>query len=294
MAAPETTNPQPAPLVNWQSVACWSALAALFLLLYFTTLRGLLEDWWNDPDYSHGMIVPFVAAYIVFRRRETLRRLPRDPRLFPATAVILTSQFVFLAGYFGAEFFLQRSSIVIFLAGMILLLLGWDHLRQLLLPLLLVELCIPLPAVLMNQITLPLQLIASRGSEIVLRSCGVSVYRTGNLLQMARQTLNVAEACSGIRSLVSLITLAVIMVSFTRMHWLARVAFVASAAGVAIVANGVRVSAAGLLGYYIGPRYTVGFWHLLEGWSVFVVAFLMLAGELKLMERIARGRVRSS
>jgi exosortase len=216
-----------------------------------------------------------------------MRRLPRYPRLFPAIALILASQVVFLAGYFGAEFFLQRSSIVVFLSGMIVLLLGWNYLRHLLLPLLLLELCIPLPAVLMNQITLPLQLLASEGAEVVLRTCGVSVYRTGNLLQMARQTLNVAEACSGIRSLVSLITLAVIMVSFTRVHWLARVVFVFSAAGVAIIANGMRVSAAGLLGYYVGMRYTVGLWHLVEGWSVFVIAFLLLSGELKLMERIA-------
>jgi exosortase len=287
MAVPETNKPQLAPTVNWQSIACWSLLSALFLLLYYSTLRGLLEDWWNDPDYSHGMIVPFVAAYIVYRRQEVMRRLPRYPRLFPAIALILASQVVFLAGYFGAEFFLQRSSIVVFLSGMIVLLLGWNYLRHLLLPLLLLELCIPLPAVLMNQITLPLQLLASEGAEVVLRTCGVSVYRTGNLLQMARQTLNVAEACSGIRSLVSLITLAVIMVSFTRVHWLARVVFVFSAAGVAIIANGIRVSAAGLLGYYVGMRYTVGLWHLVEGWSVFVIAFLLLSGELKLMERIA-------
>jgi len=293
MAVPETNKPQFAPTDNWQSIACWSVLSALFLLLYFSTLRGLLEDWWNDPDYSHGMIVPFVAAYIVFRRREVMLRLPRRPMLMPAMALIFVSQVVFLAGYFGAEFFLQRSSIVVFVAGMIVLLLGWNYLRHLLLPLLLLELCIPLPAVLMNQITLPLQLLASVGAEAVLRTCGVSVYRTGNLLQMARQTLNVAEACSGIRSLVSLITLAVIMVSFTRLHWLARIVFIFSAAGVAIIANGIRVSAAGLLGYYVGMRYTIGLWHLVEGWSVFVIAFLLLSGELKLMERISHRGARS-
>ena len=294
MASPELEKLQFAATVDWKCIACWGILAVCFLLLYASTLRGLLEDWWTDPNYSHGMIVPFVAAYIVYRRSDTLKVLPRAPGTIAAIGLILASQLVFLAGYFGAEFFLQRSSIVIFMAGMILLLLGWEYLSHLILPLFLLELCIPLPAVLMNQITLPLQLIASSGSESVLRSCGISVYRSGNILQMAQQTLNVGEACSGIRSLVTLVTLAVIMVSFVRVHWLARIVFVASAAGVAIVANGLRVSGAGLLGYYFGLRFTVGFWHLLEGWFVFVVAFAMLSLELKLMERFRRGKAEAS
>jgi exosortase len=271
---------------RWQSIACWSVLAALILLLYTSTLRGLAEDWWNDPDYSHGVIVPFVIAYIIFRRWHKLKELTVEPRRIFGLGIILVSQVVFLAGYFGAEFFLQRSSIVIFLAGMILLLLGRDYLRSLALPLFLFELCIPLPAVLMNQITLPLQLAASCGSEAILRGCGISVYRSGNILQMAHQTLNVGEACSGIRSLVSLVTLAVIMVSFSRARSIASVFFVASSAGVAIIANGLRVSGAGLLGYYFGPRFTMGYWHLLEGWLVFVVAFMLLSMELKLIARL--------
>jgi len=263
-------------------------LAALFLFLYASTLRGLLEDWWIDPDYSHGMIVPFVVAYIIFRRSQKLKQLPVKPWMFAALAVILVSQLLFLAGYFGAEFFLQRSSIVLFLAGMVLILFGWDHLRHLALPLFLLELCIPLPTVVMNQITLPLQLIASSASEAVLRGCGIPVYRSGNILQMAHQTLNVGEACSGIRSLVSLFTLAVIMVSFFRVRLLVRIVFVASAAGVAIVANGLRISGAGVLGFYFGQRFTLGYWHLLEGWLVFVFAFMLLFVELKLISRLSR------
>ena len=294
MAGLKAYKPKLKATLKWGSIACWSVLSALFLFLYASTLRGLIEDWWTDPDYSHGLIVPFVAAYIVFCRRDTLRQLRVEPRTLPGLSVILASQLVFLAGYFGAEFFLQRSSIVLFFGGMILLLSGWEYLHNLALPLFLLELCIPLPAVLMNQITLPLQLIASSGSEIVLRTCGIPVYRSGNILQMAQQTLNVGEACSGIRSLVSLITFAVILVSYARVHWLARVFFVASAAGVAIVANGLRVSGTGLLGYYFGQRFTVGYWHLLEGWFVFVAAFMMLSLELKVMERLGRQGAKAS
>jgi exosortase len=285
---------KPFATLRWQTIACWSVLAALFLFLYSSTLRGLVEDWWTDPDYSHGIIVPFVVAYIAFRRRQMLKQIPVEPKTLHALGVILLSQLLFLAGYFGAEFFLQRSSIVVLFAGMILLLLGRDHLRHLALPLLLLELCIPLPTVLMNQITLPLQLIASCGSETVLRGCGISVYRSGNILQMAHQTLNVGEACSGIRSLVSLFTLSVIMVSFFRYRTLARVVFVASSAGVAIVANGLRISGAGLIGFYFGQRFTIGYWHMLEGWFVFVFAFMLLFMELKLISRLSGGRVKAS
>lgn len=284
MVVEETNKAQFAFTVDRRSILCWIVLAAFFWFLHAPTLRSLVQDWWTDPDYSHGMIVPFVVAYIVYRRIKPPLEL--QPRALPALGVIVLSQIIYLAGYFGAEFFLQRSSIVLLLAGMILLLMGWNYLRQLALPLCLLELCIPLPAVLMHQITLPLQLIASRGAEIVLRACGIPVYRTGNILQMARQTLNVGEACSGIRSLVTLITLALIMVSFTRLHWFARIVFVASAAAVAIIANGFRVSGAGILGFYFDQRFTVGIWHLLEGLVVFVVAFLMLALELKLIARI--------
>jgi exosortase len=290
-----TASPnKPFATLRWQTVACWSLLAALFLFLYSSTLRGLVEDWWTDPDYSHGIIVPFVVAYIVFRRGQTLKQLPVAPQKFLALGVILLSQLLFLAGYFGAEFFLQRSSIVVFLAGMILLLLGSNHLRHLALPLFLLELCIPLPTVLMNQITLPLQLIASSGSEAVLRGCGIPIYRSGNILQMAHQTLNVGEACSGIRSLVSLFTLAVIMVSFFRYRTFARIVFVASAAGVAIIANGLRISGAGLLGFYFGQRFTIGYWHMLEGWFVFVFAFMLLFMELKLISHLSVCRVKAS
>jgi exosortase len=120
---------------------------------------------------------------------------------------------------------------------------------------------------------------------MVLRTCGIPVYRSGNILQLAMQTLNVSAACSGIRSLVSLITLAVILISFVQVYWLVRIAFVVSAGGVAIVANSLRVSGTGILGHYFGPHVTIGFWHLFEGWFVFVVAFMLLGLEWKLIKR---------
>jgi exosortase len=260
-------------------------LALLFVWLYGHTLHGLFDDWWNDPDYSYGLAVPLVVIYILYRRREKLRRLPRQPARAGAAIYLLLAQMSYLLGYFGAEFFLQRTSIVLLLCGTVLLLFGTQMLRSVAFPLLLLQLCVPLPALIMMRITMPLQLIASAAAEKVLRLCLVPVYRTGNLLQMSQQTLNVGEACSGIRSLISLITLSVILAGFSKLRWPLRMVLVASAAPVAIVTNALRVSGAGLLSYYGSPALTHGLWHLMEGWLVFVAAFLLLSVELRLLSQ---------
>jgi exosortase len=266
-------------------VISWCALAVITLLLYWPTVRGLLGDWWNDPNYSHGPLIPLVIAYFVYRQWGELRREPLAPRMGIGLSVVVASQLMFLAGYLGAEFFLQRSSIVVLAAGLVLCVAGAHHLRRLLLPLLLFALSIPLPTLLLNFITMPLQLLASAGAELILRSCGLAVYRAGNILRLQTQTLNVSEACSGIRSLTSLVTLAVILVSFVRLRWPVRVAVVASAAGVAIVANALRVTGTGLIGHYFGLRAATGSWHWFEGWFVFIVSYLMLTAELKIVRR---------
>jgi exosortase len=197
-------------------VISWCALAVITLLLYWPTIRGLLGDWWNDPNYSHGPLIPLVIAYFVYRQWGELRREPLAPRMGIGLSVVVASQLMFLAGYLGAEFFLQRSSIVVLAAGLVLYVAGAHHLRRLLLPLLLFALSIPLPTLLLNFITMPLQLLASAGAELILRSCGLAVYRAGNILRLQTQTLNVSEACSGIRSLTSLVTLAVILILRSR------------------------------------------------------------------------------
>ena len=271
---------------RWALAAAWLLLAVLILLLYSHILCALLDDWLHDPDYSHGIAVPFVAAYALYYRRTGLLCVPQKSAFMLGAAVLLISQASYLLGYFGAEFFLQRTSMVLLICGAILLLLGTQMLRALAFPLVLLQLSIPPPSIIMTRITLPLQLLSSASAEHFLRVCGVSVYRSGNLLQMPQQTLNVGEACSGIRSLVSMVTLAVIMAGFSRLRWPARVALVLSSAPVAIMANAFRVSGAGLLSYYGNPELTTGLWHQLEGWLVFVVAFAILSLELNLLNRL--------
>jgi exosortase len=272
----------------------WAALAATWLLVYWPTLRGLGADWLHNPDYSHGFLVPLAIGFIVYQRRADLRAAAAAPSTLAGLLVIGFSQLVFLVGYLGAEAFLQRTAIVGFALGAVLYLAGWEWVKLLLLPLFLFQLAIPIPAIIFNRIALPLQLLASSWAEAVLRLCGIAVYRSGNLLQLSNQTLNVTEACSGIRSLVSLITLAVILISFDRVHWLVRVGYVGSAFVVAVLANACRVSGTGLLGHFFGPAAATGFLHLFEGWIVFVLSFLLLGLELKVIKHFVARKTQAA
>jgi exosortase len=268
------------------SIAMWIALALAWLMVYWPSLQGLVTDWWSNPDYSHGLLVPFAIVAVIYQRRGVLRAATVQPETALGLLVIGLSQAMFLAGYLGAEFFLQRTAMVGFTVGAILFLAGWPRLKPLLLPLLLFQLSIPIPVIVFNRVALPLQLLASSWAETILRLCGIAVYRSGNILQLSRQTMNVTEACSGIRSLVSLITLAIIMIAFDRVHWLIRTFYVGSAVVVAVVANVIRVSGTGLLGCLFGMRAATGFFHLFEGWFIFVLSFVLLGLELKILKRL--------
>ncbi|HEY6356729.1 MAG TPA: exosortase/archaeosortase family protein, partial [Vicinamibacterales bacterium] len=172
--------------------------------------------------------------------------------------------------------FLSRVSLLVVLTGVVLFLFGWRHLRMLAFPLAFLLLMVPLPAIVFNRIAFPLQLVASRFGETMISAANIPVLREGNVLVMANTSLEVAEACSGIRSLVSLITLALLYGYFTDRRLWVRLAIVASAIPVAIVANGARVAGTGIAAHYIGPDAAQGFFHEFSGWVVFIVAFLLL------------------
>lgn len=262
----------------------WLLLIAGIVWIYGKVLVELAGEWWQNPDYSHGLLVPFAIAYLLWEKRKTLSALPLRPSWI-GLAVIVASQGINLVGFLGAEYFLQRSSFVFLLAGLILFFAGWEHLRETAFMLLLLELAVPLPVLIFNIVALPLQLIASSWAESFLRVCQIPVLREGNLLVLAQQTLNVTEACSGIRSLMSLITLGLMLAYFLPFRWMVRVAFVLTTIPIAIIANAFRVGGTGLLATYFGEKAAQGFFHTFSGWLVFVFAFVVLLGEVTLLHR---------
>jgi exosortase len=202
--------------------------------------------------------------------------------------VIVCSQVIFLIGCLGAEFFLQGFSLLVFLAGLTLFIWGWPTLWEASFVLLLLLLAIPLPTIVFNAVALPLQLIASSWAEFILRLLQVPVFRDGNLLQLDQMMLNVTEACSGIRSLASLVTAGVVVAYFLPARWWMRAVFVLSTIPIALAANAFRVAGTGLLGEFFGERWATGFLHLFSGWVVFVLAFCVLCGEWAAFQRLSR------
>jgi exosortase len=254
-----------------------AVVLASFAVLYWTVVGKLILDWSTDDNYSHGFLIVPIALYFAWERRDRLQAVARKPSIV-GLLIVLASIGVLIVGTLGAELFLTRVSILGVLAGAIVFVLGWPSLRVLAFPLAFLILMVPLPAIIFNQIALPLQLFASRVGELVLTMLHIPVLREGNVIVLAHTTLEVAEACSGIRSLVSLITLGVVYGYFADSRLLVRLLIVCSTIPVAIIANGLRVAGTGVAAHYFGPAAAEGFFHTFSGWVVFIVAFVAVFG----------------
>jgi exosortase len=258
-------------------VASLALVVGGFLLLYWQVLVKLSNAWWTDDNYSHGFLIPPIAAYLIWERRDRFSAAAIRPSNL-GLIVVLLSVLVLAAGVLGSELFLTRISILGTLAGMTLFLFGWPRLRALIFPLLFLVLMIPIPAIIFNQIAFPLQLFASRVGEFTLSSVDIPVLREGNVLILANTSLEVAEACSGIRSLVSLLTLGIVFGYFADRRIWVRTAIALSTIPVAVLANGARVAGTGIAAHRFGPGAAEGFFHEFSGWVVFVVAFALMLG----------------
>jgi exosortase len=257
------------------SVAAAGLLAGSLLLAYWHVMVRLVEDWVRDSNYSHGFLIVPLALYFVWERRERLKGLSGRPSQV-GLVVVVASLFVLLAGWLGAELFLTRISLLGVLAGGIVFLWGWRMLRLVAFPLAFLILMIPIPTIIFNQIAFPLQLLASRVGEGVLRLSGIPVLREGNVIVLSTTSLEVAEACSGIRSLVSLLTLGIVYGYFWDSRASVRVILALSTIPIALAANGLRIAGTGVAAHYWGASAAEGFFHTFSGWLMFGVAFLMV------------------
>ncbi len=264
-------------------------IAGLVAALYGPVLTQMVVQWWQDPDYGHGFVVPLFVGYVVYQRRHELRQVPLEPSNlgFP---VMLGAIVLFLAGTLGAELFICRSSLLFLFGGMILFFAGWKMLRAVAFPLVFLVLMIPLPALIYNQVTFPLQFLASRLASDSLELVGIPVLREGNVLVLPNYSLEVVEACSGIRSLMSLIALAVAYGYFVERRLWARITLVLLMVPIAVASNALRVVGAGIVTYFWGPRYAEGFFHFFQGWLVFVSAVACMMFMHWLLSHFARSR----
>lgn len=250
-------------------------LTGLALALYAPILKGLVHQWWTDPDYGHGFFIPLFSGYVLWRQRERWRNATIKPSGFGLFVVVAAIGLLFL-GSLGAELFTSRFSLLLLAAGIIVFLAGWDFLRAVAFPLSFLVFMIPFPAIIYNQITFPLQLIASRLATFLLQVVQVPVLRDGNVLQLSNYSLEVVEACSGIRSLMTLISLSVIYVYFAEPRRWARYLLVALMVPIAIASNAIRIMGAGIMAHQFGPSAAEGFLHGFSGWVIFLVSVILL------------------
>jgi exosortase len=260
---------------NAQSVLGWVTICLLVAAAYYQVLGKLVTDWWQIPDFSHGFLVPFFAGYLVWEKRRVLLGTKIAPA-WSGIGVMALGLMVLLLGVYGSELFLSRISLLILLAGLVLCFGGWQLLRELRFALLVLVLAIPLPAILFNQITFPLQILASKLASALLPLFGVPVLREGNIIKLPVMDLEVAEACSGIRSLMSLFTLAVFYGYFMEKSRWRQVVVVLASIPIAIAANAVRILGAGLCVQYWNPEMAQGFLHEFSGWVIFLVSLACL------------------
>jgi exosortase len=273
-------------MTNWTSKGAWAAAGASFLLLYWGVISRLVHDWANDDNYSHGFLIVPLALYFAWERRDRVAAAGVKSNLF-GLLVVAAGLAMLVVGLLGAELFVTRTSMIVVLAGGLLFVLGWPAARTLAFPVAFLVLMVPIPAIIFNQIAFPLQLLASRVGEATLSTVGVPVLREGNVIVLANTTLEVAEACSGIRSLISLLTLGIVFGYFSDPRPTVRALIALSTVPIAIVANAARVAGTGLAAHYYGPSAAEGFFHTFSGWLVFVVAFLMVFATTRLLLHFA-------
>jgi exosortase len=287
------------------------ALSSALVFTYAVVLWKLADTWWNDENYSHGLLIPLIIAYILWTQRDRLTRESIKPSTLWGGAAVVLALAVLWAGTAGAELFIQRISLVLILAGTVVYFWGFRVLQLLLVPLGLLLLAIPIPAIIFNKVAFPLQLFASRCAVWSMSLLEIPVLREGNVIELlplgARETkkLEVVEACSGIRSLMTLVTLAVVFAYFTHprpdgpsgghrrgiIEWLKSYGFwrsailILSAVPIAILTNALRVSGTGVLAHYYGTEVADGFFHSFSGWVIYIAAFLLLFGVGWILDR---------
>jgi exosortase len=263
--------------VTWDKnkMIATALLLLSFFWLYHSVIAKLVSDWATDDNYSHGFFIMPVALYFAWERRGLISNT-RAQRNLLGLVLVFASLAVLLAGILGSELFLTRISILGILAGTVLYVFGWHHLRILIFPILFLLLMIPIPTIVLNQIAFPLQLVASRFSEFALRMFNIPVLREGNVIQLANMSLEVVEACSGIRSLISMLTLGIVYGYFADSRIWVRTLLALATIPIAIVANGIRVAATGVAAHYYGSIVAQGFLHTFSGWLIFLLAFVIL------------------
>jgi len=264
----------------------------LFLVIaigaaYASVIPAMVEDWYNDPNYSHGFLVPVISAYFLSQNWSELKLTPLRPSNI-GLLVIIGGLLLLVLGHVGTEYFTMRASLVVLLVGIVLYWFGWGILRLASLPIAFLIFMVPLPYIVYDSLAFPLKLLVTNASVSVLKILSLPVVSEGNRIMFPQVVLQVVDACSGLRSLMSLVTLAVAMAFITQKTTIKRIILIISAVPVAIVTNMIRVIITGILASRYGSAAAEGFFHDFAGMAIFIIAMVILIIESSILWRLGR------
>lgn len=246
-----------------------------FLVLYHHVIYKMALDWTMDDNYSHGFLIPLISGYLIWCKKDTLSKISITPSNLGLILLIGSLAF-FIITNLGAELFTMRFSMIMVILSSLVFLVGWKFTKILFLPVVYLIFMIPLPAIIWNKMAFPLKLFATKIAVSVINFLSIPVYREGNIIHLANTTLEVVDACSGLRSLISLLALSAAFALISEHSNIKKFILFLSAIPIAIFVNIVRLSGTAVMARHFGAQVAQGFLHEVSGILVFVFAFVIL------------------
>jgi len=261
-----------------------SILLTLWFVVFYPLYPKLIGAWIYDSDNSHGILVPLISLYMIYHKRDNLRSIEISNSGWGAIILII-SMGIYCLSFVGEVLFISRSMIIFSLIGVVLYNLGKGFLKELAFPLLFLLFMIPVPESIQGLVAFPLQLFVTKISAYALQLLSIPAYREGNMIYFAETQLEIAEACSGIRSIVSLTLLGVVLAYFSDKGVARKAVMIASAIPLALCANAMRVFGTGIIAHLYGAKYARGFLHEFSGIAIFFLGFILMFLEYLLVNR---------